>query len=88
MSMIPDVSRSTERMLPNDMLAEQSALGGMLLSQEACAEVFESVKGSDFYAPKHELIFNAILSLFGKSWSITTSFALRVQQVFTSKNIT
>ena len=47
MSMIQDVSRSAERMLPNDMLAEQSALGGMLLSQEACAEVFESVKGSD-----------------------------------------
>ena len=66
MSMIPDVSRSTERMLPNDMLAEQSALGGMLLSQEACAEVFESVKGRDFYAPKHELIFEAVANLFGK----------------------
>jgi replicative DNA helicase len=66
MSMIQDVSRSAERMLPNDMLAEQSALGGMLLSQEACAEVFESVKGSDFYAPKHELIFEAVANLFGK----------------------
>jgi replicative DNA helicase len=64
--MIQDVSRSAERMLPNDMLAEQSALGGMLLSQEACAEVFESVKGSDFYAPKHELIFEAVATLFGK----------------------
>jgi replicative DNA helicase len=66
MSMIQDVSRATERMLPNDMLAEQSALGGMLLSQEACAEVFESVKGSDFYAPKHELVFEAVATLFGK----------------------
>jgi replicative DNA helicase len=66
MSMIQEAPRSTERMLPNDMLAEQSALGGMLLSQEACAEVFESVKGSDFYAPKHELIFEAIATLFGK----------------------
>jgi replicative DNA helicase len=66
MSMIQDVSRSAERMLPNDMLAEQSALGGMLLSQEACAEVFENVKGSDFYAPKHELIFEAVATLFGK----------------------
>lgn len=66
MSMIQDVSRSAERMLPNDMLAEQSALGGMLLSQEACAEVFESVKGSDFYAPKHELIFEAVATLFGR----------------------
>jgi replicative DNA helicase len=38
----------------------------MLLSQEAVAEVFETVSGVDFYAPKHELIFNAVLSLFGK----------------------
>ena len=34
-----DPSRGNERMLPNDMLAEQSALGGMLLSAEAVAEV-------------------------------------------------
>jgi replicative DNA helicase len=66
MSMIQEAPRTSERMLPNDMLAEQSALGGMLLSQEACAEVFESVKGSDFYAPKHELIFEAVATLFGK----------------------
>ena len=66
MSMIQEASRSAERMLPNDMLAEQSALGGMLLSQEACAEVFESVKGADFYAPKHEIIFEAVAILFGK----------------------
>jgi replicative DNA helicase len=38
----------------------------MLLSQEAVAEVFEVVSGADFYAPKHELIYNAVLSLFGK----------------------
>jgi replicative DNA helicase len=66
MSSIDEAPRTSERMLPNDMLAEQSALGGMLLSQEACAEVFENVKGSDFYAPKHELIFDAIATLFGK----------------------
>jgi len=54
------------RTLPSDMLAEQSTLGGMLLSQEAVAEVFEVCKGGDFYAPKHELIFEAIVSLYGK----------------------
>jgi replicative DNA helicase len=61
-----DPSRGNERMLPNDMLAEQSALGGMLLSPEAVAEVQEAVRGGDFYAPKHEVIFEAILSLFSK----------------------
>ena len=61
-----DPSRGNERMLPNDMLAEQSALGGMLLSAEAVAEVQEAVRGADFYAPKHETIFDAILTLFAK----------------------
>ncbi len=55
-----------QRVLPSDMLAEQSTLGGMLLSQEAVAEVFEQVKAGDFYAPKHELIFEAIVNLYGK----------------------
>jgi replicative DNA helicase len=52
--------------MPHNLEAEQSTLGGMLLSQEAVAEVFEMVSPTDFYAPKHELIFNAVLSLFGK----------------------
>ena len=62
---MPDFG-TTARQLPSDMLAEQSTLGGMLLSQEAVAEVFEVAKSSDFYAPKHELIFEAIVSLYGK----------------------
>ena len=62
-----DLGRPAEqRMLPNDLLAEQCTLGGMLLSQEAIAEVFEHVKGQDFYAPKHETIFEAILALYSK----------------------
>ncbi len=61
-----DPTRAEQRMLPNDLLAEQCTLGGMLLSQEAVAEVFEHVKGQDFYAPKHEIIFEAILQLYSK----------------------
>jgi replicative DNA helicase len=37
----------------------------MLLSQEAVAEVFEYVHGPDFYAPKHEIVFEALLTLYG-----------------------
>jgi replicative DNA helicase len=57
---------SEQRMLPSDMLAEQCTLGGMLLSQEAIADVFDAVRGPDFYAPKHEIIYNAILELFNR----------------------
>ena len=53
-----------ERTPPHDMLAEQSTLGGMLLSKDAVADVVEVVRGLDFYIPKHEVIFDAILSLY------------------------
>lgn len=56
--------RGPERTPPHDFLAEQSALGGMLLSKDAVADVIETLKGADFYIPKHELIFEAILSLY------------------------
>ena len=55
--------RSSDRVLPHDLLAEQSTLGAMLISQEAVAEVFEYVTGSDFYAPKHQIIFESLLTL-------------------------
>ena len=66
MSMLAPVSAGEARVVPHNIEAEQSALGGMLLSQEAVADVLEVVAGSDFYAPKHELIFNAIIHLFGR----------------------
>ncbi|MBF0672253.1 MAG: replicative DNA helicase [Salinibacterium sp.] len=60
----PDDPRSSERTPPHDLLAEQSALGGMMLSKDATADVIESVRAVDFYIPKHEIIFDAILSLY------------------------
>ena len=58
--------RRHDRVPPNDLLAEQSAIGGMLLSKDAVADVMESVRGGDFYAPKHELIFDATLTLYSR----------------------
>ena len=56
--------REHERTPPHDLLAEQSALGGMLLSKDAVADVIESLRGADFYVPKHELIFEAVSTLY------------------------
>ena len=57
--------RPPERTPPHDTLAEQSALGGMLLSKDAVADVIETLKGADFYVPKHELIKTGELSRAG-----------------------
>ncbi|MFD3524342.1 replicative DNA helicase [Streptomyces sp. NPDC058653] len=55
-----------ERVPPQDLDAEQSVLGGMLLSKDAIADVVETIKGHDFYRPAHETVFQAILDLYAK----------------------
>ncbi len=63
---VEESSRGHERTPPYDLLAEQSALGGMLLSKDAVADVTGLLKGNDFYVPKHEVIYEAILSLYSR----------------------
>ena len=55
-----------DRTPPQDVQAEQSALGAMLLSKDAIGDVAEIVRGRDFYLPKHEQIYDAIIDLFGR----------------------
>ena len=66
MSMLAPVAASEARVAPHNLEAEQSTLGGMLLSEEAVAEVIEITSGADFYASKHELIYDAVVTLFGR----------------------
>lgn len=56
--------QATDRTPPYDMLAEQSTIGGMLLSKDAVADVMEEVDAADFYVPKHEVIYRAVLDLY------------------------
>lgn len=55
-----------DRTPPQDVLAEQCVLGGMLMSKDAVGDASEIVKGIDFYRPAHEMIFEAIIDLFGR----------------------
>ncbi|MFF2042880.1 replicative DNA helicase [Kitasatospora sp. NPDC058170] len=55
-----------ERVPPQDLAAEQSVLGGMLLSKDAIADVVEVLKPADYYRPAHELIHGAILDLYAR----------------------
>ncbi|MGL5816297.1 MAG: replicative DNA helicase [Phycicoccus sp.] len=55
-----------ERVPPQDVQAEQSVLGSMLINKDAIADCLEAVKAHDFYRPAHELIFDAVLDLFGR----------------------
>jgi replicative DNA helicase len=55
-----------DRTPPQDIAAEQSVLGGMLLSKDAIADVVEVVHGHDMYRPAHETVYEAILDLYGR----------------------
>lgn len=54
---------SLGRTPPQDMAAEQSVLGAMLVSPDVIGEVVEIIESRDFYRPAHGLVFDAILSL-------------------------
>ncbi|WP_431953906.1 replicative DNA helicase [Nocardia lijiangensis] len=54
------------RQPPHDMAAEQSVLGGMLLSKDAIADVVEVIRPGDFYRPAHQAIYDTVLDLYGR----------------------
>ncbi len=59
-------SNRFDRTPPQDMEAEQCVLGAMLMSKDAIADVVEVLRGSDFYRPAHEQVYNAITELYGR----------------------
>ncbi len=58
-------SGSIGRVPPNNLQAEESLLGAMLLSKDAIAVASERLRADDFYKPAHGHIYDAITSLNG-----------------------
>ena len=54
------------RQPPQDAAAEQAVLGGMLLSKDAVADVLEKLRPNDFYKPANQIVYDAILDLYGR----------------------
>ena len=60
----PTASREPHlRTPPHDKSAEQAVLGGMMMGSGVVDDITEILTGSDFYEPRHEMVFNAIISL-------------------------
>ena len=55
------------RIPPQDIEAEKSLLGSILLSDEAFPDVFEKVKNGDFYDKNNSLIYEAMVDLYNSS---------------------
>lgn len=72
-----------DRHPPQDVAAEQSVLGGMMLSKDAIADVVEAVRSNDFYRPAHQAIYDCVLDLYGRGEpadAITVSAELERRQ--------
>jgi replicative DNA helicase len=62
----PSEAPGPDRTPPNDIAAEQSVIGAMLLSKDAIADVVEVLREADFYRPAHAVVYSAILDLYGR----------------------
>lgn len=59
-----------ERVQPQNIEAEQSVLGAMLIDKEAIAKVTEILRADDFYRESHKVIFNVMLDIYNKNESV------------------
>ena len=59
-------AESFDRQPPQDITAEQSVLGAILLSKDAIADVVEMLRPDDFYRPAHQTVYECVLDLYGR----------------------
>ena len=59
-----------KREIPNNIEAEQSVLGAMMLSKQALSKAIENLTDESFYLEKHGKIFNALKYLSSKDIAI------------------
>ncbi|MCS7074252.1 MAG: replicative DNA helicase, partial [Bacteroidia bacterium] len=64
---IPFDIQSTGKVPPHALDLEMAVLGALMLEKEALSRVIDIIKPEIFYAPKHKIIFEAILTLFQNS---------------------
>ncbi|MBQ6414435.1 replicative DNA helicase [Candidatus Saccharibacteria bacterium] len=65
--MIEEVTRSSDkggRVPPQDIVAEKSLLGAIMIQDGVLPEILTILKPRDFYEKRHEIIFNAMQELY------------------------
>ncbi|MCX6813148.1 MAG: replicative DNA helicase, partial [Candidatus Azambacteria bacterium] len=74
-----------EQLPPQDIDAEQSVLGSLLIDKDAIIKIADIITVGDFYRKSHEIIFQAILDLYSKGEPIdllTVSSRLKEKKQF------
>lgn len=65
-----DIDLALDRLPPQNLEAEQSVLGAILLENDALLKALEVISTDDFYRESHRKIFNAMIELFDKNEGI------------------
>ncbi|MEI8143704.1 MAG: replicative DNA helicase [Candidatus Berkelbacteria bacterium] len=63
-------SSTTFRIPPQNVDAERSVLGSIMLDKDAIVKIADAVRGDDFYDSRHGTIFDAMIVLFEKRMPI------------------
>src|SRR5512140_146847 len=82
-----DIDPSLYKLPPQNLEAEQSILGSILLENNAINSVLEVMSNGDFYSEAHRKIFNLMLELSEKNEPvdlITLNNALRDRKILDS----
>lgn len=58
------------RSMPQNVEAEQSVIGSMLIDKTSIAQAAEVLKAEDFYKDAHKIIYNAIMTLYQKDTAV------------------
>ncbi|MBQ8996902.1 replicative DNA helicase [Candidatus Saccharibacteria bacterium] len=80
-------TQTTGRIPPQDIIAEKSVLGAILLSDASFPDVLERISARDFYDKANGQVFEAMTSLYNKSKAIdllTVTSELRAQKALKS----
>ena len=82
---MPPKNFKKEQLPPQDIEAEQSVLGSLLIDKDAIVKIADIVAPKDFYRKAHEMIFDAMVGLYAKSEPIdllTVSSRLKEKKQF------
>lgn len=64
------ISDMSDRIPPQNIDAEQSILGALMLSKDAMASVMGHIHAEDFYIQRHAVMFEAMMTLYQKNDAI------------------
>jgi len=78
-----DIDTSLHKLPPQNLEAEQSVIGGILLDNQSLNSVLEILDAEDFYSEAHRKIFTAIVELYDKN---EPSDLITLSNILKSKN--